>query len=143
MLIHSSYIYPIDVSCITQFAVANTWDFVLNLPVLREQKLRRGSFANLFSPSFQEFISSFHNGERKKKQIKLTSQMRNYAKWDLLELNKCCVFPLTKYICLTQNETNFSAAYQTQQKKPKQNKKTQGLRKQKDLHKLNLGESLL
>lgn len=69
--------------------------------------------------------------------------MRNYAKWDLLELNKCCVFPLTKYICLTQNETNFSAAYQTQQKKTKQNKKTQGLRKQKDLHKLNLGESLL
>lgn len=52
-----------------------------------------GWFANLFSPHFQEFISGFHNGGReKKKQIKLTSQMRNYAKWDLLELNKCCVF---------------------------------------------------
>lgn len=60
--------------------------------------------------------------------------MRHYAKWDLLELNKCCVFLLTKYLCLTQNETNFTAAYQTQQnkkkKKPKKRKakleKTEG-----------------
>lgn len=52
-------------------------------------------------------------------------------------------FSLTKYICLTQNETNFSAAYQTQENKKKQKKGGQALRKQKDLHKLDLGESLL
>lgn len=81
--------------------------------------------ANLFSPSTQESLSSFHYSGRKqgKKQIKLTSQMRNYSKWDLLELNKCCVFLLTKYLCLTQNETNFTAAYQTQQNKKKKERK--------------------
>lgn len=31
---------------------------------------------------------------------------------------------LTKYICLTQNQTNFSAANQTQEKKTEKKKKT-------------------
>lgn len=52
-------------------------------------------------------------------------------------------FSLTKYICLTQNETNFSAVYQTQENKKKTKKMGQVVRKQKDLHKLDLGESLL
>lgn len=41
--------------------------------------------------------------------------MRNYAKWDLLDLNKLCCFFLTKYICLIENECNFSAARHAQQ----------------------------
>lgn len=55
------------------------------------------------------------DGDRKKLQIKLTSQMRNYAKWDLLELNKlCCVFFfLTKYICLIQKMKIISALHIT------------------------------
>lgn len=55
--------------------------------------------------------------------------MRNYAKWDLLELNKCCVFLLTKYLCLTQNETNFTAAYQTQQNKKRKKERKAKLEK--------------
>lgn len=57
------------------------------------------------------------DGDRKKLQIKLTSQMRNYAKWDLLELNKlCCVFFSDKiHLSNTENENHFSAAYHTHQ----------------------------
>lgn len=52
---------------------------------------------------------------KKKQQIKLPTQMRNYAKWDLLELNKRCCFFLTNYICLMQNESNCCAAHQAKQ----------------------------
>lgn len=43
--------------------------------------------------------------------------MRNYAKWDLLELNKlcCCFFSDKIHLSNTENENDFSAAYHTRQ----------------------------
>lgn len=75
--------------------------------------------------------------------------MRNYAKWDLLEPNKLCrtpPSPLTKYICLIQTESNFVAAYHNNDVKTVgKGKKTKRWhsRKQRDLHKLDLGERRL
>lgn len=54
--------------------------------------------------------------------------MRNYAKWDLLEPNKLCrprpsPHPLSKYICLIQTESNFSAAHHDDVKESRKERK--------------------
>lgn len=59
----------------------------------RQENWGGGSY--LFSASLQHVLMApiMVDGDGKKLQIKLTSQMRNYAKWDLLESNKLrCVF---------------------------------------------------